>query len=324
MQEELISVIVPVYKVEKYIRKCVESIINQTYKNLEIILVDDGSPDACGDICEEYAKSDKRIIVLHQNNQGVSVARNNGLKRCNGKYVTFVDSDDYIADRYCDSLYNLLVKYNSDISICAEEYVRVDCLDNLIKMPRPFKSFNGEIEMNKVEALECVLNQEHFDFSPWGKLYRREILNDIEFPQNYLYEDQGTIYKFFINSNKISFTSKRLYYYLQREGSILHTITDSKRFWNGVKMLEQQHADVIKDYPQLLKAANSRLISMYFHSFSGACITHDIKLKEYCWDKIKSLRFSVLRDSNARKKARLASLLSFFGMSVMEFVMTHK
>ena len=115
--EELISVVVPVYNVEKYIDKCINSIINQTYKNLEIILVDDGSPDNCGNICDEYAKKDNRIIVIHKENGGLSDARNTGIEVSKGKYITFIDSDDYISDNYVSFLYNLIIEYKADISI---------------------------------------------------------------------------------------------------------------------------------------------------------------------------------------------------------------
>lgn len=114
----LISVIVPVYKVEKYIKKCIESIINQTYENLEIILVDDGSPDNCGKICDEYAKKDKRIKVIHKENGGVSSARNLGLEKSNGQYITFIDSDDWIEEEYCEILLTTLKEQNADCAIC--------------------------------------------------------------------------------------------------------------------------------------------------------------------------------------------------------------
>ena len=118
MKSDLISIIVPVYKVEKYIDECIKSIINQTYTNLEIILIDDGSPDNCGKICDEYAKNDKRIKVIHQKNMGQSVARNVGLEYAKGDYIGFVDSDDYIKNNMFEVLHNNLVSYNADISIC--------------------------------------------------------------------------------------------------------------------------------------------------------------------------------------------------------------
>lgn len=116
--EDLISVIVPVYKVEKYINKCVDSIINQTYTNLEIILVDDGSPDNCGNICDEYAKKDNRIKVVHKENAGVSSARNIGLEKSSGKYITFIDADDYVEKNYCEELLNILKIENADCVAC--------------------------------------------------------------------------------------------------------------------------------------------------------------------------------------------------------------
>ncbi len=115
--EELVSVIVPIYKVEEYLRECVDSIINQTYKNLEIILVDDGSPDNCGEICEEYARNDSRVTVYHKENGGLSDARNYGMARSHGEYITFVDSDDVIKENFVEALMELIHKYNADIAV---------------------------------------------------------------------------------------------------------------------------------------------------------------------------------------------------------------
>ena len=118
MDNELISIVIPIYNVEKYIEKCLDSVIKQTYKNIEIILVDDGSPDNCGKICDSYANNDKRIQVIHKENGGLSDARNVGIERANGKYITFVDSDDYIELDYIEYLYTLIKKYNTKISFC--------------------------------------------------------------------------------------------------------------------------------------------------------------------------------------------------------------
>ncbi len=119
----LISIIVPVYKVEMYIKKCINSIINQTYKNIEIILVDDGSPDNCGKICDDYSKTDKRIIVVHKDNGGLSDARNRGLIAASGQFITFVDSDDYIELNYIETHYNNLINNNADISIAGHNVI---------------------------------------------------------------------------------------------------------------------------------------------------------------------------------------------------------
>ena len=118
MKEELISVIVPIYNVEQYLEKCIESIISQTYKNLQIILIDDGSNDKSGKICNKYAEKDKRVVVIHKENAGVSEARNTGLDNAKGEWITFVDADDWIEEEYCQRLYNLVIETNSDVALC--------------------------------------------------------------------------------------------------------------------------------------------------------------------------------------------------------------
>lgn len=310
---DLVSVIVPVYNVEKYLIKCVDSIINQTYRNLEIILVDDGSTDNSRRICDEYKQKDNRIVVIHKENGGLSDARNTGLNICTGEYITFIDSDDYISDLYIENLYKIIKKYNADISVCAEEYVKYDKNNEYVKLKRPFREFKGELLMNSDNALECALRQDLFDFSACAKLYKKECLNDVKFPLNYMYEDQGTVYKTFFKSKRIVFTSDKLYFYIQRQGSILHNNSSSKRYWDGIKMVEMQHRDIIKKNPRLKKAANCRCLSMYFHVLIGAHNTNDKELTKYSWKKIKELRLGVLIDSKGRKKTKAAAIISMLG-----------
>ena len=212
---EKISIIVPIYNVEKYLEKCIKSILSQTYKNLEIILVDDGSPDKCGMICDKYKEIDDRIIVIHQENKGLSGARNTGLKNANGKYVCFIDSDDYINEHMIETLYENLIKTGSDISICdffqvkENENIKIKKIENAVKI------------MNKQECLKKLLYHKYkLDIVTWNKLYKQELFNNIEFPEGKIYEDFATIPFLIDNSNKICCTKQKLYFYVQRNGSI--------------------------------------------------------------------------------------------------------
>lgn len=318
--QELVSVIVPIYKVEKYIHRCIESIINQTYVNLEIILVDDGSPDSCGEICDEYAKADNRIIVVHKANGGLSDARNAGLDIMHGDFVTFIDSDDYVSLDYIEKLYNVLKNKNADISVCAEEYV-LEISDNKEKViKRPFREYKGVKVFNAEEALSCSLRQDLFEASAWAKLYRANLFSDVRYPVGFAYEDQGTTYKTFLQSRRLVFVGERLYFYLQRNGSILHSGGSSKRYWDGIHMVEKQCNDVVTNYPNLKEAVDSRLVSMYFHAYVGAQWSNDIQLMDYTWNNIIKLRKSVLFDSYARPKARIALALSYFGVGIMRTI----
>jgi glycosyltransferase involved in cell wall biosynthesis len=209
-------VVVPIYKVEKYIDKCINSIINQTYKNLEIILVDDGSPDNCPQICDEYAKKDNRIKVIHKENGGLSDARNRGIKEARGEYIGFVDSDDYIDDGMYEYLYNLIKKHNAEISICG--FKEVDENGKAIKEKKS-ECIN---EYSSIEALEILAEDIIITNHAWNKLYKRELFvkNSIEYPVGKIMEDISTTYKLFEESNRIVLGDEIQYYYLIRETSI--------------------------------------------------------------------------------------------------------
>ena len=219
-EKALISIIIPVYKVEKYLEKCIQSVINQTYENLQIILVDDGSPDNCGKICDEYAKKDHRIEVIHKSNGGLSDARNKGLEIAKGEYIGFVDSDDYIeADMY-EVLYNLLKQYNADVSICNFYTV------SQWKISR--KNADNEInEYNRSEILKEILLDKNIQSYAWNKLYKKELFDEIKYPIEKKYEDIGTTFYLLEKCNKVVVTGKSEYYYINRQDSIVNNVTES-------------------------------------------------------------------------------------------------
>ena len=219
-EKALISIIIPVYKVEKYLEKCIQSVINQTYENLQIILVDDGSPDNCGKICNEYAKKDHRIEVIHKSNGGLSDARNKGLEIAKGEYIGFVDSDDYIeADMY-EVLYNLLKQYNADVSIC--NFYTVSQGKISIK-----NADNGINEYNRIEILKEILLDRNIQSYAWNKLYKKELFDEIKYPIGKKYEDIGTTFYLLEKCNKVVVTGKSEYYYINRQDSIVNNVTES-------------------------------------------------------------------------------------------------
>ena len=219
-EKALISVIIPVYKVEKYVEKCIQSVINQTYENLQIILVDDGSPDNCGKICDEYAKKDHRIEVIHKSNGGLSDARNKGLEIAKGEYIGFVDSDDYIeADMY-EVLYNLLKQYNADVSIC--NFYTVSQGKISIK-----NADNGINEYNRIEILKEILLDKNIQSYAWNKLYKKELFDEIKYPIGKKYEDIGTTFYLLEKCNKVVVTGKSEYYYINRQDSIVNNVTET-------------------------------------------------------------------------------------------------
>ncbi len=211
---EKISIIVPVYKVEQYINECINSVIRQTYKNIEIILVDDGSPDKCPNICDDFAKKDKRIKVIHQKNKGLSGARNTGIKISTGKYICFVDSDDFIADDYVEFLYNNLIYNNVDISMCGF----VDYYSESKKVCKLVKNIK---KIYKKEEAQIYLNiLGYFDVASWNKLYKRELFDNIKFPIDKTCEDWRIMFKIIDKAEKIYYDSTVKYYYRKRENSI--------------------------------------------------------------------------------------------------------
>ena len=221
----LISVIVPVYKVEKYLSKCVESILNQSYSNLEIILVDDGYQDKYGQICEEYTSKDNRIKVIHKENGGLSDARNYGLNNSTGDYVCFVDSDDFVASDYVEKLLDACIKNNSDISACNFYYINEDG-KKWVRKEKKGKIYTSE------EAIKDIFSpSQDTEVMTWNKLYKKNLFieNHIEFPKGKIHEDNFTTYKLYDKANKITLISDKLYYYLQRQNSIMSTF-NKKRF----------------------------------------------------------------------------------------------
>ena len=220
MKNDLISIIIPVYKVEKYLEKCIESVLKQSYTNLQIILVDDGSPDNCGKICDEYAKKDSRIEVIHKVNGGLSDARNVGISKAKGRYIGFVDSDDYIKEDMYEILLNLIKKYDADVSIC-NLYDVIDgneCIRN---------KENGIREYSRLDILKEVLLDKNIQSYAWNKLYEKELFDEIKYPIGKKYEDIGTTFYVFEKCNKIVVTSEPEYYYLKRSDSLVNNVTES-------------------------------------------------------------------------------------------------
>lgn len=216
MKNQLISIIVPVYKVEEYLDKCIKSILNQTYTNLEIILVDDGSPDNCGKICDEYAKNDKRIIVIHKENGGLSDARNKGIEIAKGEYIAFIDSDDYIEKDMFEILYNLSVESHSDISMVSYKEIQNEVIIN------ENKEFTENIfEYSNTEAIKELLKDDKIKNYAWNKLYKKELFKEIRYPVKMAYEDVGTTYKLFEKANKIIWKDTPKYNYIRRDDSIV-------------------------------------------------------------------------------------------------------
>ena len=210
----LISVIVPIYKVEKYLRKCVESILSQTHTNLEIILVDDGSPDNCGAICDEYAKQDARIKVIHKPNGGLSDARNAGLDIMTGEYVAFVDSDDWIGPRMYETLLQMLKLFQADIAIGGV----ADDLEQDGKVTTVKVSNYGDEPFSE-SAAEAMRRYFHGSWAAWDKLYKADLFRDIRYPVGEINEDEAIVLQLLSKCTRVCYTNEVFYHYMRRPSS---------------------------------------------------------------------------------------------------------
>lgn len=305
-----ISVIVPVYKVEAYLPRCVESLMSQTYKDFEIILVDDGSPDTCPVMCDAYAKKYSNIHALHKENGGLSDARNAGMTAAKGEYVTFVDSDDYVHPAYLEMLMQG-IRQGADFSVCGFTEVYdgngIEDLDT---------SRISAACVNAKEGLVEILYQGFHDVSAWGILLPASLARKYPFPKGKLFEDLYTNYKFYLAAETVAFIRVPLYYYYQRKGSIMG------------RRNEAFIHDLIESSDQLVEACRGKgaLIEQAAMNkqFSNYCRlilqTSDLKKKypnQYrrIVTTLKEERMAVLMDKRARMKNRLAALALMGGIS---------
>lgn len=225
MEQKLISVIIPVYKVEKYLRRCLDSVTGQTYENLEIVLIDDGSPDNCGSICDEYALKDNRIKVIHKGNTGLSDSRNEGIEASHGEYVLFVDSDDYIHPKMIEELYTNACEKNADVVVC--DYVKVNEDEERVWMNQKLPV--EAITITDDNRLKYMLGDTKIIFTvAWNKLFRRTVLGDIRFPFGKVHEDEFWTYKILHRAQAVVYLKETLYYYVQRDSSIMGEHTNIK------------------------------------------------------------------------------------------------
>ena len=307
----LISVIVPCYNVEQYLPKCINSILNQTYKNLEVWLVDDGSPDRCGEICDEYAKKANRIKVIHTKNSGPADARNVALNVMTGEYVVCVDSDDYISPTHIEGLYHLIEKYGADVSI------NTFCSFYEGSSPNPSPKSTKDWVLDGLHATEMMFYQEKFDTCAWGKMYRTDLFDGIRYPKGLLFEDLPTTYRLLLKTNKVVFNDEQSYFYLLRSNSIEGTAFSPHKLDSGLQLMTLMDKDRDKLQP-IIKSYNCRMASFIFHLLlqmpEGYVHRKDFE------ERIKKIRWSVLTDIRARKNARLACLLLFVGFGLVQSV----
>lgn len=237
-----ISVIVPVYKVEPYLRKCLDSIVNQTYRNLEIILVDDGSPDNCGAICDEYAAKDNRITVIHKENGGVSSARNAGLDKASGDWIGWVDSDDWIELDMYEYLLKNAVEYRADIAVCSRYEIKED--------GAIYYGWKVPTSLNREEGLRCLLENNLLQNYCCDKLWRKELWQGVVFPEGKTFEDMAVLHHPFERADAVICLPEPKYNYYQRKGSIVHDLALENRM-NHYLAAKLRYDEMREAWPQL-------------------------------------------------------------------------
>ena len=306
----LVSIIVPVYKVEKYLAEAVEPLLRQTYTNIEIILIDDGSPDNCGALCDNYALSDSRVKVVHQENRGLAAARNRGLQECQGDYIICVDSDDIVSEDYVELLLGMVIRWDADMAVCG---VR-DFLDGYI-CTLDEGSVEDSILLKIVDALEKFLYMDGFSTGVGGKICKRNLYNGISYPEGKLYEDIFTIYRLITKAEKVAYCPSAKYGYRIRQGSITQR-NFSNRDMDCIEQAQLMYSDIIRFFSHLKNGAANRFLSATFNIFYKIPPRGYEKEMEECWKIIRKLRWKVLFGRKARTKARYAALLSLTGKKI--------
>lgn len=254
MKIKLVSVIIPIYNVEQFLKQCVTSVINQTYDNLEIILVDDGSPDNCGKICDNFAQKDDRIKVIHKVNGGLSDARNAGIDVATGDYITFIDSDDFILPNMIDCLMKIIIKENIDMVQCDFIRSKSNFVDEVYQNQNSYK-----YKIFRKNKMDAYLKERKIDTMACGKIYKRSLFGQIRYPLGKLHEDVYTTYKLIHEAGSVAVTDYVGYVYRIAENSI----TTSKFFPKKLDSVfgEIERAEFIKkNYPGLCKQAYSGII----------------------------------------------------------------
>jgi glycosyltransferase involved in cell wall biosynthesis len=310
-----ISVIVPIYNVEAYLPRCIDSILSQTYRNIEVILVDDGSPDNSGKICDRYAGEDDRIKVIHRENGGLSAARNSGIDCATGEYLAFVDSDDYVKEDFIEFLYELMCKADADISACGALTV---FSDGSTENP---STDTGTHIMDSREALERMCYNDSFYVTTWDKLYKRSLFDTVRFPEGKLFEDTGTTYLLVDRADTIITCGEPKYYYFRTPNSITTSQFTEKKL-DYVEMADNMAEYIIKKYPDLRPAAERKQMHACFSTLTQL-VNSDMRNKpveKQLTARIKKLRKGAMKNPRTPKRDKAAILALSLGFGFFSFV----
>lgn len=309
----MIDVVIPVYNTAEYIKRCLESIFKQTYKELNIILVDDGSTDNSGTICDEYAAKYDNITAYHKANGGLSSARNYGIEHSNAEYISFVDCDDYLNKYWYENLYQAIQKYDADMASAGATLVYDKSntgADETLLQPVRIE------EVDKAEMYRRMFAQDVVDVSVCTKLFKAKVFQSIRFPVGELYEDMQTIEAIVEACDKLVVVEDKGYFYYQRPGSIMYGDMDIKRM-KLVSCMEGLCDKMAEKYPKALDAARTRCIRCYIHVYNRAIFDNDYKEQaRLLRKKIKNERAYVAKSQYMKKHEMIAVWLIMINTAV--------
>lgn len=309
--EKLLSVIIPIYNVEPYLDRCMESIVNQTYKNLEIIMVDDGSPDNCPALCNQWQRKDDRIKVIHKKNGGLSDARNMGLSIATGEYIAFVDSDDFVDLDMYRAMIGALEKTGADISTCGRYSYRNGEVSER-------QTSSKEVILSSMQAINELLRGGLIEEAAWDKVYKRSLFNEIVFPVGEINEELPIMPLLFERTNKIVCTGKPFYYYCENPGSITHeAYSEKKRI--VIKHIEEVSGYIADKYPELKEAVGEfqgRYASCFLIVFEQNKELKTKYAKDYQFYKslCKKNFTTLLMSGNRTRKDKIETICALLGI----------
>lgn len=308
----VISIIIPVYNVKKYLDRCLKSVLAQTYTNLEIIIVDDGSTDGSGNLCDDYALIDSRIVVVHQKNSGLSSARNTGLDIAKGNYLLFVDSDDWIGVDFVSYLYNKIQSYSADI-VSTRLIFSYEKNDTMIY--KHFRNMSSDLLLTSEKALEALLYRKILSTSAAGKLYKADLFAGIRFPVGKIYEDFGTIYKVFDSAKNVLVAVQDGYYYYQRQNSIINSSFKDNDL-DAIQFAYEQQDYLVKKYNGLRKAIYTRIVDINTELLSKLLNSKNNNFDNYKRVFFKNImiygKYAIL-NSKSRLKLKFKTLFFMMG-----------
>jgi glycosyltransferase involved in cell wall biosynthesis len=315
-----ISIIVPIYNLEHYLPKCVDSILTQTFTDFELILVDDGSTDGSGELCDEYARLDKRVRVIHKKNGGIASSRNAGLDAAKGIYIGFVDNDDFINKFMFEILYKNAKKYSSDIVIC--DYISIDESQHY-----DIDKFDGNYKLKQFNNREAVhhiyadMDKDTFIY-PWNKLYKKELFNDIKYELGNIYDDETVAHKLLYKSKRVTYVQIPLYYYVQRKGSQINSPFSVKKFGRVYALKERQDFFKRKNEVELQQKALKHYMDVFFWNYylaKSSLQGIDKELKDLKQTFDQSL-VDLLKHKNISWKQKVMFVLFSIHPSLYEFI----